>query len=66
MKSISYPLELYINKSEGGYPNWLGYSMSYQIGKKLLEEGVKLEEFPELEKSNVTKTGNKLFNENKE
>lgn len=59
---VSWPYSLYINKRDEGYPNWLGYSMSYLLGKKLLED-YKLEEFPELEKSDVIKAGNKVFTE---
>ncbi|MBC5792752.1 MAG: hypothetical protein H8Z69_01810 [Nanohaloarchaea archaeon] len=60
-RDYSYPDPLYINQSEGGYPNWLGYSMSYLIGQHLLEQGYELEDFPELEKEDVVKAGNKLF-----
>jgi len=55
------PDPLFIDKSDGGYPHWLGYSMSYLIGKQLIEEGYELEEFPELVREDVVKAGNKLF-----
>lgn len=55
---ISKPL--FVSRGEE-YPNWLGYSMSYLIGKELLKEHDP-EEFPELEKKDVIKTGDELFN----
>ncbi|MEF8880628.1 MAG: DUF2268 domain-containing putative Zn-dependent protease [Candidatus Nanohaloarchaea archaeon] len=39
---------------------WFGYSLSFKIGQKLLEEH-ELEDFPELEKEDVVEAGNKLF-----
>ncbi len=57
---IPWPYSLYINKSDEGYPNWLGYSMSYLIGQKLQEDH-ELEDFPELDKNDVIKAGNQLF-----
>lgn len=63
-REVNHPDPLYINQSEEGYPNWLGYSLSYMIGQKLLEE-YKLEGFPNLEKKHVIKVGNKLFTEGK-
>jgi uncharacterized protein YjaZ len=51
---------VFINQGVGKYPNWLGYSLAYQIGKKLLEEH-SLEDFPELEKTDLTKAGNQLY-----
>ncbi len=59
-ENIPWPYSLYIDRSDEGYPNWLGYSMSYLIGKKLLEEHG-LKDFPGLEKSDVIKAGNQLF-----
>lgn len=59
-RNYEFPDPLYINKNEGGYPNWLGYSMSYLIGKELLKE-YRPEDFPELEKEDVIEAGNKLF-----
>lgn len=56
-----YPYPLFIDKSEEEYPNWLGYSLAYQIGQQLIEEGYNLEDFPELEKEQVIEAGNKLF-----
>lgn len=63
-REVNHPDSLYINQSEEGYPNWLGYSLSYLIGQKLLEEQ-KLEDFSNLEKKHVIKAGNKLFSEEK-
>lgn len=51
---------LFINKAEGGYPNWLGYTLSYQIGEQLLKKH-SLEELPELDKNDVIEAGNKLY-----
>lgn len=51
---------LFINQEKGGYPNWLGYSLSYQIGKKLLG-GHNLKEFPTVEKEEVIEAGNQLY-----
>lgn len=62
---VSWPYSLYINKSEGGYPNWLGYSMSYLIGKQLLES-YQLQEFPDLGKKELIKAGNKVFGKGEE
>jgi len=59
---ISWPYSLYINKSDSGYPNWLGYSMSYLIGKELLKDH-SLEEFPELGKQDLIKAGDRVFNQ---
>jgi uncharacterized protein YjaZ len=60
-RTYSFPDPLFIDRSDGGYPNWLGYSLAYLIGKELLNEGVELEEFPELERKDVIEAGNKLF-----
>ncbi|MFB6100800.1 MAG: DUF2268 domain-containing putative Zn-dependent protease [Candidatus Nanohalobium sp.] len=60
-RTYSFPDPLFIDRSEGGYPNWLGYSLAYLIGKKLREDGVELKEFPELEREDVVEAGNKLF-----
>lgn len=48
-----------IFKSEKFHP-WLGYSLSYYIGKELATEH-DLKDFPELEKDDVVQAGNKLF-----
>ncbi|MFB6100801.1 MAG: DUF2268 domain-containing putative Zn-dependent protease [Candidatus Nanohalobium sp.] len=45
----------------GDYPRWLGYTVAYRIGEKLLEEH-DLEEFPELKRSDVLEAGDALFN----
>jgi len=42
------------------FPKWLGYSMSYQIGQKLMKDH-NLREFPELEKGDVIKAGDSIF-----
>lgn len=63
-REVNHPDKLYINQSEEGYPNWLGYSVSYLIGQKLLEEQ-SLKNFSELEKKAVINTGEKLFGEQK-
>lgn len=63
-RDVNHPDPLYINQSEDGYPNWLGYSLSYLIGQKILE-GHKLEEFPNLKKKDVIRIGNNLFGEEK-
>lgn len=61
-REVNHPDPLYINQKEGGYPNWLGYSLSYLIGKKLLESH-NPEDFPELAKKDIIKAGNELFGE---
>lgn len=60
-RNYDFPDPLYIDKSEEGYPNWLGYSLSYQIGQKLLET-YELADFPELSKEDVVNAGDKLYN----
>lgn len=62
---VSWPYSLYINKSDEGYPNWLGYSMSYLIGKQLLKNQ-ELEEFPDLDKQDLIKAGDAVFGEGDE
>jgi len=60
-RDVNHPDPLYISKSENNsYPNWLGYSLSYIIGKRLLKEH-ELEEFPGLNKTDVVKAGDRLF-----
>ncbi len=51
---------LFINRGDSQYPNWLGYSLSYLIGQKLMEE-YEPEEFPELGKDEVINAGDELF-----
>ena len=53
---------IFINKGEGEYPNWLGYSLAWQIGEQLLQD-YKLEDFPELDKEDLVEAGNKLYSE---
>jgi uncharacterized protein YjaZ len=60
-RNYQFPDPLYINKNEGGYPNGLGYSMSYLIGKELLEEH-RPKDFPQLEKKDVIEAGDQIFN----
>lgn len=59
-RQYSYPDELYLDQDEENYPNWLGYSLSYQLGQKLLEAH-ELKEFPELEKEDIVEAGNQIF-----
>ena len=63
-REVNHPDPLYINKDDEGFPNWLGYSLSFRIGQKILED-YNLEEFPNLDKQHVVKAGNKLFDEGK-
>ncbi|WEL19177.1 DUF2268 domain-containing putative Zn-dependent protease [Candidatus Nanohalococcus occultus] len=64
-REVTHPDPLYINQDEDGdHPNWLGYSLSYYIGKKLLETR-SLEEFPELTKKDVLQAGDELFGEDR-
>ncbi|PSG98775.1 MAG: hypothetical protein BRC29_01450 [Nanohaloarchaea archaeon SW_7_43_1] len=60
-ENTTYPYPLYIDKSEENYPLWLGYSLSYRLGEKLLEKH-NLEEFPKLGKEDVIEAGDQLFN----
>lgn len=53
---------MFINRGEGEYPNWLGYSLAWQIGERLLQQ-YSLEEFPELEKEDVVEAGNEIYTE---
>lgn len=53
---------LFINKGGGEYPNWLGYSLAWQIGEQLLQE-YSLEDFPELQKQELVEAGNELYTE---
>ncbi|MEF8880626.1 MAG: DUF2268 domain-containing putative Zn-dependent protease [Candidatus Nanohaloarchaea archaeon] len=55
---ISRPL--FVNRGDSEYPNWLGYSLAYQIGKELLKNH-RPEEFTELGKQDVIRAGDKLF-----
>ncbi len=63
-REVNHPDSLYIDQSEDGYPNWLGYSLSYLIGQELLKEN-NLEDFPNLNKNDVIRVGDKLFGEEK-
>ncbi len=51
---------LFVNEGNGKYPNWLGYSLSYQIGEQLLINN-NLEDFPEVEKEEIIEAGNELY-----
>jgi uncharacterized protein YjaZ len=53
---------LFINKGDGEYPNWLGYSLAWQIGEQLLQE-YSLEDLPELNKEDVVEAGNEIYTE---
>nr|EGQ39661.1 MAG: putative Zn-dependent protease, DUF2268 [Candidatus Nanosalinarum sp. J07AB56] len=53
---------IFINKGEGKYPNWLGYSLAWQIGEQLLQQ-YSLEEFPALEKEDIVEAGNEIYTE---
>ena len=57
---VSLPHVLYINKSDEGYPNWLGYSMSYLLGKELLNKH-EFKDFPDITREQLVEAGNKLF-----
>lgn len=57
---VDYPYPLYIDRSGDNYPLWLGYSLSYLIGGKLLEDH-DLEDFPDLKKVELVEAGNSLF-----
>ncbi|WP_414836827.1 DUF2268 domain-containing putative Zn-dependent protease [Candidatus Nanohalococcus occultus] len=59
-----WPDPLFISQGEDGYPNWLGYSLAYRIGKKLLETN-KPEDFPGLTKEDVVQAGDELFGEDR-
>jgi len=61
MNEISWPHPLYIDRSgDGEYPNWLGYSMSYLLGKELLESR-ELEEMPGVSRQELVDAGDRLF-----
>ena len=51
---------VFINKGDGEYPNWLGYSLAWQIGEQLLQD-YSLEDFPELDKQDVVEAGDTLY-----
>lgn len=59
-RNYNYPDHLFVDREGEKYPNWLGYSLSYRLGQKILEE-YELGEFPKLEKSDVIRAGDKLF-----
>lgn len=42
------------------FPEWLGYSLSYRLGKELMKEH-DLEDIPELKHSDILETGEKLL-----
>ena len=60
-RQYEYPDKLFVDREGESYPNWLGYSLSYQIGQKLMEEDYELSEFPHLEKDDVINAGDELF-----
>lgn len=45
---------------KNGFPEWIGYSLAYRIGEKLLETN-ELESLPELKRSDVLEAGDELF-----
>lgn len=51
---------LFINDTEDGYPNWLGYSLANQIGA-YLEQEHELSAFPRLEKDDIIAAGDQLY-----
>jgi len=53
---------IFINRGEGEYPNWLGYSLAWQIGEQLLQEH-SLQDFPELNKQDLIEAGNEIYTE---
>nr|EGQ40438.1 MAG: putative Zn-dependent protease, DUF2268 [Candidatus Nanosalinarum sp. J07AB56] len=58
---INWPSLLYIDLSDDGdYPNWLGYSMSYLLGKELLKDR-NLEEMPDVSRQELVDAGDRLF-----
>lgn len=57
---VNWPYTLYINKGDEGFPNWLGYSMSYLLGKELLKKH-DLKDFPDISKKQLIKAGNNIF-----
>lgn len=60
-KREGWPDPLFISRDDKGeYPNWLGYSLAYQIGKELLKDHTP-EDFPELKKKDVIEAGDNLF-----
>ena len=59
-RDYRFPDPLFINRDEGGYPNWLGYSLSYLIGKELLKKHDP-EDFPNLEKKDIIRAGDRIF-----
>lgn len=59
-EEVSWPYTLYINKGDEGFPNWLGYSMSYLLGQELLKNH-DFKEFPDITKKQLIKAGNNLF-----
>lgn len=60
-RQYSYPDKLFLDKEGEVYPNWLGYSLSYQIGQKLIEQGHEMQDFPQLKKQDLIEAGDELF-----
>ena len=60
-KREGWPDPLFISRDDKGeYPNWLGYSLAYQIGKELLKEYTP-EEIIKLRKEDVIEVGDRIF-----
>jgi len=51
---------VFIDPDDGGYPLGLGYSLSFQIGRELLEDH-ELRDLPTLEKPAVVGAGDRLY-----
>jgi hypothetical protein len=59
-RQYTFPNPLYIDRDDEKYPNWLGYSLSYQIGLKLLENN-ELEGFTQVTKQDLIEAGDEIF-----
>lgn len=51
---------LFLDESEGGYPNGLGYSLAFQVGRVLLDDH-DLTSFPTLDRDAVVAVGARLY-----
>lgn len=57
-EEVDYEHPLFLGGEK--FPDWMGYSVAYLIGERLLEDH-DLDEFPQLKRSEVIETGDKLF-----
>ncbi|MFB6291896.1 MAG: DUF2268 domain-containing putative Zn-dependent protease [Candidatus Nanohaloarchaea archaeon] len=57
-EEIDYDHPLFLGG--GDFPEWIGYSVAYLIGEKLLENH-ELEDLPDLTRSDVLEAGDRLF-----